>query len=702
MVLDGVRVAVACVAVLFLPGWLLLYWARWELCRKVGVSVIPAGFVLSVALITALGVVGHLAGAGLNAVLYVILAIDVLALLHVAALLAGRRPRLATGLFAWVRGPGRAEFGVTAFAAMTAGIAAWAGIWLSRTADTFYHLAVSRTLLKEDELLGSRVIYADSTTARIPSGLDPIAGTWHLALALVAKLSGLDIVVVWTLLPSLMALLLVLAFYTLATVLLRNPWWALAATVLQFVLFMDMDFRTSLYPNVIAKAMLWMGLAAAFRYAWQGDRRGLAIAGAMAFAMSAIHIFLVELYLASLGVFAVAVLLLVRWLPNLRTDLRRLAVLIGSGLMAALPMVIARAQGAGLLSTSETSTDEHGVLVRLDRALEGVPPLEFLGDTVFRPITSLPPAHWAAHNLYVYGQRSLGYGDLLTPEVATYLLALLLIPAFLRGRLPSVFLLATTLAVPLVVFNPPLVRVLTYRIDDIALVRLPQLVPNALVWVAVLAPLTERVWRLALSRRLRLWWRYALASARRWLPGVRLRRSAPAPALAVMYGSLVGAVIVVAAVFGADGVTNGLLEKYRPAEGARFSVPDSKDTALQYDEGVYGFLRQSTSGEAVVLSDAVSSYYISGLVGMPVVAVPWSHSPRRVERLDGPQRRADVVAALEGDSLDESLRIVDKYRVTYVVTAPSHPSPLEDRTELFRLVYSDEDARVYEYVGAPR
>ncbi|GAJ15216.1 unnamed protein product, partial [marine sediment metagenome] len=128
-----------------------------------------------------------------------------------------------------------------------------------------------------------------------------------------ARVSGLDIAVIWTYLPGLMALMLVLAFYTLAAELLPNRWWALAATLAQFAVFMELDFRTSPYPNVMTKALLWVGLAAALRYAWRGDKWGLAVAGTVAFALASVHIFAIELYLISLAAYAAVAVLLAYW-----------------------------------------------------------------------------------------------------------------------------------------------------------------------------------------------------------------------------------------------------------------------------------------------------------------------------------------------------------------------------------------------------
>ena len=70
------RVGIAAAAVVFLPGWLLLDLVRWQLPRDVRVSVIPIAFALSVAIVSAMGVVAYVVGANLDIVMYVLIGID--------------------------------------------------------------------------------------------------------------------------------------------------------------------------------------------------------------------------------------------------------------------------------------------------------------------------------------------------------------------------------------------------------------------------------------------------------------------------------------------------------------------------------------------------------------------------------------------------------------------------------------------------
>ena len=692
MAWEIVRFAAAAVATCFLPGWLLLDLLKWELCRDVRVSLVPLAFGMSVAVVSIVGVAGYAVGANTNAVLYAILVIDGLALARIAASFVPRDAGRLRALSGWTEALRPEEKGVLGFTAVAVAVAAWAGAWFSHTADTFYHLAAARSLIDQDHPLVTNLIYADS-----PAGLDPTSGSWHLVLALIAKMSGLDLVVVWTYLPPLMAVFLVLAFYTLAAVVLQYRWWALAATAVQFVVFFNMDFRTSPYPNVIVSAILWVGLAGAFRFAWQGDRRGFVAAGLMAFTLAAVHLFALELYMLSLGVFAGAALLLVLWRRHLWNDIKRAALLVGSGALLTVPVVFAKAQGARLVSTEEAGDRGFRQLLRVAGSLEDISLFNWLGDHVLTPITSLDISERAANHFYVFRPGVLA-DDILSGELATYLLVLLLIPGLLMGRRLSVYLAATTLFAPLVLFNPLLVTYLNGRVSDIAFLRLPQLVPNALVWVAVLAPMASRLGRLAQSRRLRLAQRYALACAHRWAALGRWGRAVPAQALVAVYGLLIGVILVAVTTFGAADIVNGTVDLYIQPESSIFSVQNSRKSAIDRNEGVFGYLSDNAPRDAVVLAEPVVAYYISGLVGTPVVAVPPSHSPRRVETQDGPQRRLDVARALNGHLFSTGLRIVQNYHVRYVLTDASQQTVFSNRPDRFRLVYQDRESRLYEFV----
>ena len=117
-------------------------------------------------------------------------------------------------------------------------------------------------------------------------GLNLVAGTWHLVLALLSLWSRVDITWIWWHLPVLIAPLLVFSFYSFALVLFKQPWLALLGTVLQFVLYDKLDFRASVYPNQAGFILLWCAWTLTWLYADSGRLRQVALVGGLAVAMA--------------------------------------------------------------------------------------------------------------------------------------------------------------------------------------------------------------------------------------------------------------------------------------------------------------------------------------------------------------------------------------------------------------------------------
>ncbi|MFQ5872789.1 MAG: hypothetical protein ACE5JL_03175 [Dehalococcoidia bacterium] len=707
MAWEFVRLAIAATVVFILPGWLILNLIRWKTDDVPKLSFLPLAFSLSIAFISILGVFGYVLGLSLTFVESVVLGIAALFLLErlLRAALQFLGLRLALSESGFIRLPtlSAADGAVIAFVAFAASLAAWVGAWFSHTADTFYHLAGVRTLLAEDSVLVERVLYADS-----PGGLDPTSGTWHLALALVGRLSDLDIAFIWAYLPPGMAILLVLSFYSFAAVLFKNGWWAFWATVVNFVVLFQLDFRNSPYPNIISLAILWTALMMAFHYLETRDRKALAIAWAGGFTLAAVHLFTFELFILSIAAYVGAALLVLYWRRGLWADIRRLLVLAGVPSLLAIPIVVAKVQGAHLVSLPGSAVRRDFRDIGLVAGgLEDIPALSFLGDTLLKPITSLDISQWAADNFYIFNPSRLvspwaltAFGGELVTGILVYVVVLLLLPGLLAGRRANIFLVTATMLVPLVLLNPLIVSPLTGRMTDIPFLRLPNLVPFALVVVAVLAPVATHAVRVARCRgKPRLMKRYLVVCAGRSIVLRTLRRLIPAGALVPLYTMSVLILIVGTGAALFVDIANGAFDGYlSSAETNALSVDSSRTSRLNYEDGVFSFLREEARPGSVVLSDIVTSYYIGGLTGLPVVAVPRTHSLLRVEGLDGPQRRLDATKVLDPDNEDllGIVRILEKYDVRYVVTTDR--SLMERHPDQFRQVYNDGSIKVFAFV----
>lgn len=215
--------------------------------------------------------------------------------------------------------------------ALGAGLSAlYSGPWLSATADTFYHLAATHSLIDRGTALPQEVFF--STPVPAP---DPTSGTWPLALALVSNLSGQDPVTVWRVMTVALAPVTVLAFFTLALSITRSGSAALIAIALFMVLALSFDFRNAALPNRFGNLLAWLALALVLRFAGNGSRRELVVAAPIAFGASAVHGALGPfLLVASVGGVAAAVLVRSPYWRRLATA----AAVVGA---AALPVLIA-------------------------------------------------------------------------------------------------------------------------------------------------------------------------------------------------------------------------------------------------------------------------------------------------------------------------------------------------------------------------
>lgn len=702
MAWESLRLALAVVFVLVLPGLLVLEVTR-VVPKGVGrMALLPLAFSISMAFVSLIGLIGYALDVGLVVVESVILGSAALFLL-LKLVWAYGRVRGTKGRSVVLPPLFLPDGVVVVFVALLAALAAWVGIWLSHTADSFYHIAGISALLADDSVLVERVLYAHS-----PGGLDPIAGTWHLALALVSNIGEIDPVFLFDQLPPAMVILLALAFFSLARVLLKNPWWALAASLVQFIVVFQLDFRTSPYPNVMSFVVLWTALLVLFKLLESGERKGLFIVGALGFALAGLHLFTFELLILSIVGYGLGVYVVSRHRRQLRGDVASAALAFGLVSIVSLPFVIMKVEGSFLVMASgfADGRDFRDIGLLFD-GLDRFPPLSFLGDTVLSPFTSLNASEWIADNSFVFVPDRIvtpwglsSYGGPLLFGALAYGAVLLLLPTAFAGRRSHIFLVITALTVPAVLLNPAIVSPLTGRVADIPLLRLPNLAPFALVAIAVSAPVLVRLWRIGMCRvSFPLLVRYLMALSFRAVSWLRLKRVAPAVLAAPAYALVALSLLVGFGVaIGFDlyrGTADGYISSY---EGRPFGIEVSRESRLSYEEGLYGYLRRQVPAGSVVLSDMVTSYYVGGLTGLPVVAVPPTHSLKRIEGVDGPQRRADVSTVLDPGNLDlpGTMMILDKYDVSFIVTTDE--SIMEMRPDMFQLLYRDDSASVFRYL----
>ena len=555
-------------------------------------------------------------------------------------------------------------------------LALWTGPWLSHTADSFMHMAAVRRLIDTGQVLNRGLYYV-----REPSGLDPGTGTWNLALALLSVSSGIDITRIWLYLPVFLTPIYIFSFHAFISILFKNHKLAAFVTVLYFVLHQKLDFRFLPQPNRTSLAILWIALVFALRYLDTGKKKYLGLASMLGFVLSTIHFFPFELFLLWLSSYALFRFLFKRRV-FLDIDLRRVIMVILLTLMLASPFVVFKLTSSRLVAgpTPKVDVNKPYQKPRFRNSLS-------LGEKFF----IVDPAMLFPHPL-LFKETPLpkegARGELV---LLAYLLTFFLIPACLRGRRTETFLFAGMAIVPLILFNPPLLYFTAGKVPDVTFFRLAyEMPPSVLVFgfflYQWLASFTHSEDGDFTGIRERKWWRGRLFMA--FLIGISLFCAASS----FLGGPVVGGAVAI----------------YNPFSTYRYSVQVSREGRLVNWEEPFSFIMDKVPKDAVILSDPVSSYYISGLTGRFIITVPLTHQEMEYEYrlLKGPEGRRDVMSVLDqGVDLKTTVSLLRKWDADYIfvdLTAPGvaalSPQNKFDRySSNFWKIYDKGDVSIYHY-----
>jgi hypothetical protein len=478
------------------------------------------------------------------------------------------------------------------------------GPWLSQTADTFYHLAAARSLLRtqsalpQDIFFGVQVPYPDDTS-----------GSLHVVLAWLSLLTGL--IPAWTALTAFGAAFTVLAFAALAKELTRSTPASIAATSLYIVLWLDLDMRTAGYPNRIGPGLVWLTLVFLVRFVRAPGRESwpeLAIAALLAIAAGSVHSgmapFLVVIVSTTFG----AAALIALWRRDLR-PLWPLAIACAVVMVATLPVLVLRILAIptpgpdGWLFTEAPPIKTHVIL--------GYPFVDFR--FWFDSVVTITTVGTAC----LLGRARI---------------------AWLAGDIGGATLVGAILVVPAVSVTPILARWpegLYYfaRISDL-------LLPLMFVTIG-----WELVW--AVPR---------LLSAVRGLraPGSTDRSVIPAAALAVAVLVLLG-----------EYVPQGAYTRYFGSDQLTVAASHHNDLTQRWADRLRAL---EAAGPGTLLADLDASYEIAGLSGRRIVAVSFSHIPYQDQARDGMLRLGDVLDAMRPSSDPKLLMsVLVRYHVKLVM-----------------------------------
>ncbi len=670
--LSIVQFAAATVVLLFGLGWLLLPIAfrreEFTLPEK-----IPISFSLSVGSIAVIGVVGHFLGLNLKVVQYTVASLFLLLLLwqgvrwrtnrrNSAVRRAHRKSDGAgwssavtldqpanslrklsslrqTLVAACSRSLSRPDIVILIFAGFCSLLASWSGPWLSHTADSFYHLASARRLIDTQGVLPKGVFVAYESE---PSGIDPTAGTWHLVLALLSTLSGVDLTWIWFYLPAILAPLLVLALYSFTAGLFKNQSQAVLVTILCFLLEYNLDFRMVGRPNRLGFALLWIALLFAVRYLDMGKLRFFGLTSLLGLVLGTLHFTIFEFFLASIGAYALFYTLFSAG-KGVNPELRRVWTMAFIPLLFSLPIVFYKASASSWLL----------------RLSGGVSP--------FRETIEL------GHGLYILDPDLL-FPSTVSVQSLSFILLLLLIPACWKRDRASIFLFSNMLIVPLLMFNPVVVTILQGRTTELVLTRLPLMLPYPLV----------------VGFLFYQWSTTSLADG--WtlqkVAEVSLRTFIFCVSIYVLFSQ----------------ISENLIQLYSPFSDYEYSMSVSRSSWLLTWEDPYKFICDNIPRDAVIATDLVSSYYIGGLTGRYVISTPPNHTPWGVP--DITSRRADCLDILDQNAdLKTTLSLLRKWDTDYILVDLNAPkvASLSPRSKFdryspnFEKIYDKDDVSIYRY-----
>jgi hypothetical protein len=339
--------ALVIVAVVLGPGW----WFAWGAAKRLGWTldaVPPLALAITTAIVGAVALVCRPLGWGLDAGLVVF------AVLTIATSVAGHLLGRGSGRLA-------VERESLIVGASAAALAAVVGPYMGLTADTFYHLAATNSLLAR-----GTVEVTDPVHGTAQSVLDPASGAWNTLLAFASRVTTCTPDWLWGGLTVVAAGCLALAFHGLLRRVSGSPRAATLATAAWVLFALFGDFRSAGFPKMGSLALVFVALCAFLEMIERPSWAAGSVAVLGGFAAAAAHLGSAQLLflgVASVWVWLALDLAVMRWRRE-SVQWRPLAAVSAAGAalaaMAAavvLPRLGALASGPGLVDVARPSID---------------------------------------------------------------------------------------------------------------------------------------------------------------------------------------------------------------------------------------------------------------------------------------------------------------------------------------------------------
>jgi hypothetical protein len=493
--------------------------------------------------------------------------------------------------------------GVTALAAMIE------RPWFRSGADTFYHLAATRSLLATQ-----RALVTDPFHGTGIGVLDPTSGVWHTIQAIMSRALFTDIATLYLGVTALGAGMIVLAFWVLARRVGGNAKAATIATVAMVAVAYHFDFRVMAYPKHLSEALLFFGIAALARLLDEPRWPDVALAAVVGVATTTMHLAAAEFLFLAGGFIMLALgfgAVMERAARDERYWGRQLgmtACALGLTAAASVPILLPK---VGALSGSSV-----------------------IGADSFLRLSD--------HVMTIGNVDIVRFGGMYTGGPLLFFAMLVLIaftlPAAYRDRDPHALAAVALMAMIPLVLNDPVLTPFALHFSSYMTSRMAALMR--------FMPFVGIAWALG----------KALPGRERLMP----RLAAAAIALA-----LVGAgpdLVSTATGFYVPGFERGL-DVY--GLGATLTMDIRASWGVETIEKIR---RVVGDGYPVVAAEPHTSYYIAGILPVSVVATQISHSPAAIEVVDGPQRRADMEEFFASYTSASTRRaLVRRYHIRYVV-----------------------------------
>lgn len=521
--------------------------------------------------------------------------------------------------------------------------------WFRSGADTFYHLAATRSLLATQ-----RALVTDPFQGTDIHVLDPTSGVWHTIQAIFSRSLFTDVATLYLGITALGAGLTVLAFWVLARRVGGSEKAATIATVAMAAVAYHFDFRVMAYPKHVSEALLFFGIAVLVRLLDEPAWPSVALAAVVGVATTTMHLAAAEfLFLAG--------------------GFMMLALAFGTGMERLVAKERWWGRQLGMVAAALGLTAAMSVPILLPKvgALSGS---SVIGANSFLQLSD--------HVMHLGNIDIVKFGGMFTGGPLLFFAMLVLIafmlPVAYRDRDPHALAAVALMAMIPLVLNDPLFTPWALRYSSYMTSRMAALMR--------FMPFVGIAWALG----------KVLPGRERLMP----RLAALAVAAAVVWA--VPDLVSTASGFYIPGFERGL-DVYGLGATLTFDMRDRWGVGtLDEMRRIFG------SSYPVVAAEPHTAYYFAGLEPVAVVAAKISHSPAAIEALDGPQRRQDMSVFFSRWSTEAERRaLVGKYRIRYVVIWKTRLDPeveagMLQQTGLFKRVVTSDGIDLLEVVGSGR